>query len=175
LAGLLVLAVGLGLLLRNNLGFENAILHTDNSSTAKVSSNQGHVTAFKAASKDIIHHPLGSGVGSAGPQSVYNNHPGRIAENYFLQIGQEAGILGMALFITIGAALAWVLYARHGEPLALALLASLIGLSFVNLLSHAWSDDTLAYIFWGLAAIALAPILTDSHKQKNAKKIPKKA
>jgi hypothetical protein len=37
----------------------------------------------------------------------------------------------------------------------LSLLASLIGISFVNLLSHAWADDTLAYLWWGLAGIAI--------------------
>ncbi|HET7827657.1 MAG TPA: O-antigen ligase family protein [Candidatus Saccharimonadales bacterium] len=171
LAGILIVMAALTFGLRNNLTFENAIFHTDRVSTAKESSNQGHETAFKLAIKDIEHHPLGSGVGTAGPQSVYNNHPAKIAENYFLQIGQEAGIIGLVLFIAICAALGQMLYERRADPLALALFASLIGLSLVNLLSHAWSDDTLAYVWWGLAGIALAPILAGSSKPKNAKKI----
>jgi hypothetical protein len=162
----------LGAALRNNLELENAILHTDRNSTAAMSSNQGHVSAFKSAAKDIVHQPQGGGVGSAGPQSVYNNHPARIAEDYYLQIGQEAGIAGMVLFIAICAAIAKQLYERRADPLAMALFASLIGVSIVNLLSHAWSDDTLAYVWWGLAGIYLGPvILTDRHKRKNAKKI----
>jgi hypothetical protein len=40
--------------------------------------------------------------------------------------------------------------------LALVLFASFIGISFVNLLSHAWTDDTIAYIWWGLAGAAMA-------------------
>jgi hypothetical protein len=44
------------------------------------------------------------------------------------------------------------------------LLASLAGITFVNLLSHAWTDDTLAYLWWGLAGIALAPIITSRQK-----------
>jgi hypothetical protein len=170
----LLIAAILSFALRNNLGFENAIFHTDRNSKIAISSNEGHSAAAKAAVKDIAHHPLGSGVGTAGPQSVYNQNRARIAENYFLQIGQEAGVLGMLLFIAICAALAKLLYDKRSDPMALALFASLIGLSLVNLLSHAWSDDTLAYVFWGLAAIALAPaIITDKHKRKNGQKIKK--
>jgi hypothetical protein len=37
------------------------------------------------------------------------------------------------------------------------LFASLIGITLVNLLLYAWSDDTLSYIWWGLAGIAMVP------------------
>jgi O-antigen ligase len=172
LGGLLLIAVLLGIALRNNLSFENFIFHTDKVSKISVSSNQGHSAAFKAAARDIVHHPLGSGVGTAGPQSVYNHKPARIAENYFLQIGQEAGLAGLLLFVAIVIMLGKTLFERKLEPLALILFASLIGLSFVNLLSHAWADDTLAYLWWGLAGIALSPvIITNRHNQKNAEKI----
>jgi hypothetical protein len=155
--GLVILLVVLGIALRNNLTVENYLFHTDKVSKIDTSSNEGHSAAFKAAARDIIHHPLGSGVGTAGPQSVYNNHPARIAENYYMQIGQEAGLVGMVLFITICVLVARSLYLLKSDPLTIGLFASLIGLSIVNLLSHAWADDTLAYVWWGFAAIALAP------------------
>ena len=159
--------------LRNNHTFQDIFLHTDSSSQAAQSSNQGHSAAFKTAAKDIIHQPLGGGVGSAGPQSVYNNHQARIAENYFLQIGQESGVLGMLLFIAICISIGKMLYERRADPLALALLASLIGLSLVNFLSHAWEDDTLAYVWWGLAAIALAPAILKPRKQDGSRRLQK--
>jgi len=174
--GLVILAAAAALSLRNNHTFQDVFLHTDSASKIAQSSNQGHSAAFKAAAKDIVHQPLGRGVGTAGPQSVYNDKPARIAENYFLQIGQEAGILGMLLFIAITVLVGKMLYERRADPLALALFASLIGISFVNLLSHAWSDDTLAYIWWGLAAIALSPvIIADRHNQKKWPKNQKPA
>ena len=156
--------------LRHNTTFEDAFLHTDHKSQVLTSSNQGHSAAFKDAAHDITHQPLGSGPGSAGPASVYNNHPPRIAENYFLQIGQETGIIGMGLFIAINVLVGQLLWMRRADYLSLALFGSLIGLTLVNLLSHAWADDTLAYVWWGLAGIALAPAIIDSsHKHKNAK------
>ena len=167
---LVVLVCAAGLLLRNTTTFQDDILHTDNQSQASESSNQGHSAAFKAGVHDIVHQPLGGGVGTAGPASIYNNHPGRIAENYFLQIGQEAGVVGMGLFIAINIMVGLKLWRQRREPLALALFASLVGLSFVNMLSHAWTDDTLAYIWWGLAGISLSPVILNHKGNNSAKK-----
>ncbi|HET9721493.1 MAG TPA: O-antigen ligase family protein, partial [Candidatus Saccharimonadales bacterium] len=129
LVALIVLGGVVAINLRNNTSFESVVLHTQHGSKALRSSNQNHVSAFKMASKDVIHQPWGRGVGTAGPQSVYNNGRSRIAENYFLQIGQEAGILGLALFIAICIYLGKLLYEQRAAPLALALLAALIGLT----------------------------------------------
>jgi len=102
---------------------------------------------------------LGDGPGTAGPASYYNQgHPVRIAENYFVQVGQETGWLGLALFLLINVGVAALLYVKRDDPLALSLFASLIGLTLINLFSHAWADDTLAYVWWGLAGVALAPL-----------------
>jgi hypothetical protein len=49
-------------------------------------------------------------------------------------------------------------------------LASLIGISVINLVSHAWMDDTLSLLWWGLAGIALAPaIIKGKHYEKQTK------
>jgi O-antigen ligase len=156
--GLVILGGILAWALRNNTSLESVLYHTNHTSKIALSSNEGHSAAFKSAARDIYHQPLGRGVGTAGPASVYNyQHAGRISENYFLQIGQEAGLAGMVLFIAICVTTALALWKKRADPLALALFASLIGITFVNLLSHAWTDDTLAYVWWGLAGIALAP------------------
>lgn len=140
---------------------ENIFLHTQANSAIKSTSDQGHITALKSGIKDMIHQPLGRGPGSAGPASVYNsNHP-RIAENYYIQIGQETGWIGLVLFLLINVGTGYILWLRRNNKLALVLVASLIGISFINLFSHAWTDDTLAYIWWGLAGMAMVPIKAD--------------
>ena len=153
--GLIALS-GLMFSLRHNTRVENVLFHTQTHSVVKTTSDQGHTEALKSGLSDLVHEPLGNGPGSAGPASVYNNHPARIAENYYIQIGQELGWIGLVVFLLINAYLACMLWLRRGDALALSLLASLIGISFINLLSHAWTDDTLAYIWWGLAGIAIA-------------------
>jgi len=153
-----VLLLGLAAVAHNNARFENVFLHTQQHSASPTSSNQGHLTALKSGLHDISHQPLGKGTGSAGPASVYNNHPARIAENYYIQIGQELGFIGLGLFLLINVGVGYLLWLRREDTLALCLLASFIGISFVNLLSHAWTDDTLAYLWWGLAAIAMVNV-----------------
>ncbi len=165
LAGVVVLA-GFGLAVRHNPRYQNVVFHTETNTTAIQSSNQGHVSALQTGLRDIAHQPLGRGTGTAGPASVYNNHQTRIAENYFLQIGQEVGLVGLTLFVLITGAVGYLLWSHRADPLALSLFASLVGLSVINLLAHAWADDSLAYIWWGFAGIAMAPraILADRVK-----------
>ncbi|MGC1177228.1 MAG: O-antigen ligase family protein [Candidatus Saccharimonadales bacterium] len=158
IACLLVVSAALVVGLHHNARFQNFVFHTQDHSAVKISSNEDHFSALKSGLRDVIHEPLGRGPGTAGPASIYNTgHPARIAENYYVQIGQETGWLGLSLFVLIVAGVGYLLWLRRDHSLALALFASLIGLSFVSLLSHGWTDDTLAYVWWGLAGIAMAP------------------
>ena len=70
----------------------------------------------------------------------------------------------MVLFVAICVLVGRELWRHRSEQLAKILLASLVGITFVNLLSHAWTDDTLSYLWWGLAGICLAPrLVKDKH------------
>lgn len=160
--GVAVILTGVFLLLQNNAAFQNAVLHTEDNSQVAVSSNDAHLSAIQESFDDVVAQPLGDGPGTAGPASVYNTEqPARIADNYYLQIAQETGWLGLALFLCIIALVGWELYLRaKNSRLALALCASLAGIVFINLLSHAWVDPTLACVWWSLAGIALAAPIT---------------
>lgn len=156
LAGLVVIGAVAFVMLKNNVRLQNELLHTQSNSIG-TTSNQGHASAVKQGVVDVLHQPLGDGPGTAGPASEYNTkQPTRIAENYYIQIAQETGWLGLVLFVSILVLVGVELYQRSGEsPLMLMLVASFIGIAFVNMLSHAWTDDTLAFLWWGLAGIAL--------------------
>lgn len=145
------------LVFRSNTHFQNFVLHTQTNSAVKHTSNEGHLQALEDGVDEVGHDPLGNGPGTAGPASYYNNHKERIAENYYVQIAQETGLPGLILFLLINVGVGYLLFLRRDDPLALSLFASLIGLTFINLLSHAWTDDTLAYVWWGLAGVAMAP------------------
>lgn len=153
-----VFCVGIYIGRDNNL-IQNTLFHTDETSQSENSSNDARLGSIQTGMSDILQEPWGQGVGTAGPASVYNSgNEGRIAENYYLQIGQEMGVLGLAVFISLQAIVAAELlrlYRREGDMFALGLFAAFLGLFVVNILNHAWADDTLAYVFWGLAGIAL--------------------
>jgi hypothetical protein len=181
-AAAIIIIAGICIVFRNNTRFENITFHTQTHSLSPQSSDQNHDSALRTGINQLLHQPLGRGPGSAGPASVYNNHPPRIAENFFVQVGQETGWVGLVLFVTINAGVGYLLWLGRKSSLALSLFASLIGLTIVNQLSHAWADDTLAYVWWGLAGIALAtlPHSPDSidvpfNKPSTHKQVDKKA
>jgi O-antigen ligase len=152
----LVLAVGV-LTLRTNDTVQNFVFHSSEHSPSTVSSNAGRAYALQQGVNDALHHPLGRGPGTAGPASFRNDGElPRIAENYYLQLTQEVGLIGLALFIFLNVAVAQELLRRRQDLLSVVLLASLIGLSVVNMFSHAWADDTLGMLWWGLAGIAIS-------------------
>ena len=156
-AALAVIAGGSFLWLRHNDRFENTFFHTDRQSRSVESSNQARGSALEQGLRDVVREPFGEGPGTAGPASAHNTgHPARIAENYYLQIGQESGWLGLGLFAAINIVIARQLWERRTGALPLVLLASLVGITIINMLSHAWTDDTLAILWWSLAGSALA-------------------
>jgi hypothetical protein len=148
---------------------QNTLFHTDQTSQTS-SSNAQRSLALRQGLHDIEQEPLGRGPGTAGPASARNNGQARLAENYYLQLGQEVGVIGMVIFIVINILIGWQLW-RRTDLLASVLLASLVGITVINLISHAWADDTLSLLWWGLAGAALAQpvILKRKHHEQKAK------
>lgn len=143
---------------RDNQFVQKTVFHTDETSLSPQSSNEQRAGALQQGLRDVVSEPFGRGPGSAGPASFRNDHPERIAENYYLQIGQETGWVGLLLFLAIIAQTAVMLWQRRQSMLAKVLLASLAGIMLVNFLSHAWADEIIAILWWGLAGLAIASI-----------------
>lgn len=157
ITAIVLLALGFGLT-RNSSSVQDVVLHVNSShSTTKQTSNLGHLSTFKQSLTTIAHQPFGRGPGTAGQASWYNNgHDTRNTESYLAQIGEEFGWLGLGLFLLILFKTAEQLWLRRSQPLAIGLLASLVGLTFVSLFSYTFSDDTLAFVWWGLAGLLAA-------------------
>lgn len=131
-----------------------AILHT---SPTDVSSNKGsNVAHWEATSRgisDVVRHPLGSGPGSAGPASFYNASGSNLSENYYVQIAQEVGIIGLALFIAINVLTIVPIVRRGRDLLPAALTASFFGIALINFFLHGWADDPTSLTWWALAGL----------------------
>lgn len=175
----IILAGGLGIILlvgtsaylaRNDSFVQNTLLHTSSTSKSPESSNAGRSRAIKESTREVLHEPFGRGPGSAGPASLRNNKPARIAESYYLQLGQELGWLGLGLFLAINALVAMMLWERRANSLARILLASFVGITIANMVAHVWMDDTISLLWWGLAGIALAPNLLHKSSQQSVRK-----
>lgn len=114
-------------------------------------SSEAHGQAAIAGAADAFSQPLGQGPGAAGPASFYAATP-KISENYYIQLAQELGFLGLGLFVAICVLVIRELRRRKGM-MPCVLLASFAGLSLINLFLHGWADDPTAMTWWGLAGL----------------------
>ncbi len=159
-------------LIEHSYFVQNTILHTDQAKQQTSSSNSVRLTLMGDGLRQLEHDPLGNGPGSAGPASTRNTRASaRISENYFLQIGLEVGWVGLAVFLGILGLVFMELWYAHTSLLPRILLASFVGITFINLVSHAWTDDTLSFLWWGLAGIALGPGILEPKLKKHAKTV----
>jgi hypothetical protein len=133
----------------------NVILHENRDGGSLKSSNDGHLESLVDGTERMVRQPIGAGVGSTGSASLLTDSP-VIIENQYLFIAHEVGWAGLALFGALTYAVLRSLWQRRQDWLSLGVFASGIGLSAIGLLQPVWVDDTVAIIWWGLAAIALS-------------------
>jgi hypothetical protein len=134
-----------------------------------------HFNASKSGVTDVIHNPLGRGVGEAGPASFYqtDGEQPRIAENYYIQIAQEVSVLGVILFIGLLGVI--IRRLQITRPKAnLPLVSAVLGLSAVAMLLHTWADDPTAYVAWALLAVSLMT-KGETHERTTNKKAKRAA
>lgn len=117
-------------------------------------STDGHWSATWDGVERAVTAPLGGGAGVAGPASYYGDEP-RISENYYVQIAEEAGIVGLGIFV------AWVLvifrrlYDLRPDSLAIVLLCAGIGISAIGFWLHVWNDDPLSLTYFMITGLVL--------------------
>ena len=142
--------------LRHNDTFQNLVFHTNEKSTSVWSTNEQRIDSLNQSLKEVKEEPFGRGVGTAGPTSFRNKLASpRIAENYYIQLIQEIGVVGLIIFIVILALAAKELFSLRENNYAKAVLGTLGGLTVAGMFSHLWADDTVSYLFWGTMAIVV--------------------
>ncbi len=128
------------------------LLHGRYNDTSQVEgSDVGRTSSQRKAIAVIAREPWGHGLGTAGPASFRASQP-FITESWYLQIGLELGLVGLALFIVFCGNNV-VELVRLNSPLSLALAASIMGLSLTNLFLHAWADSTLGIMTFSLLGL----------------------
>lgn len=130
------------------------ILHEDPNEGNDVNSNDGHVQSLVESTQQVLGQPFGGGIGSTGSASLLGDRP-LIIENQYLFVAHEAGWLGLILFVIIYYLVLKQLWRKRSHWFELGVFASGVGLALIGLLLPVWVDETVALIWWGLAAIAL--------------------
>jgi hypothetical protein len=142
--------------LSHNQKLRNLVYH-QSLSTDTPSSDSQHVTSLQAGLHGVWAQPLGHGLGTAGP-ATFHSGAINIIENYYLQIGYEAGLAGLLLFLSCVTALLLALKSRTAWFAAMPTAAAVIGISLVALALPSWADSSTAFITWVTAgAVAGLP------------------
>lgn len=153
----IIMLLGTVYTMRDSYFVRNVIMHSDEA-TIQEDPNQLRIRFWQESVRSAIENPLGHGPGTAGIVSIRNHKQGTVLnENYYLQILYEVGVIGLILFILILVLMGQRLLklAKKNDYIAIALFASLLGLIFTNLLVHIWSNEAVAYTWWGLAGLAV--------------------
>ena len=153
-AAALVLAISLPHLSNSHWAYQLRHNTPGDSVSASDSTDSLHYQRLKEGIAKVARHPLGEGLTASGRASDLTGQS-FYTENFYLQIADQVGLEGLALFLAVILVAGWRL-AGNGSGLALPLLASLIGLSVMNLFSHTWSDGATALLWWGSAGLVLA-------------------
>ena len=164
LIALMVITGGLFYVARDTDFVSIVILHEDPNEGGQVNSNDGHLESFMEGLDRMLRQPLGAGVGSTGSASLLSDDS-IIIENHYLFVAHEVGWLGLVLFIGINGVVLWRLWLRRSDWLALGLLGSGLGIAAIGMLLPVWVDDTIALVWWGMAAVALAAPVRTVHKE----------
>jgi hypothetical protein len=122
-----------------------------------------HLASLQSGVSSVLAAPWGHGLGTAGP-TVFHTGTGRIIEDYYLQLGYEAGVVGMLLFIIALSLVSWrLLRQRTAQPHATALAGATLGISVNALVLPAWTDSTTCLVCWILIGLILAAQPPEAH------------
>ena len=147
--------IGGVLLARDTPFVTNVILHENPVGGSAVSSNDGHAASLIEGFDRMVAQPLGGGIGSTGSASLLGDNP-IIIENQYFFIAHEVGWVGLAIFLAIFVVIVLRLWHGRRDWMTLAVLASGVGIAAMAVLLPIWADDTVAIVWWGLAAAVLA-------------------
>lgn len=134
---------------------DNVVLHVNPADSGNVNSNDGHWTSLVAGVQTVISSPFGDGIGSAGSASLLGATP-VVVENQYLLVAHEAGWLGLVIYVALYAAVLWRLWQRKQSAWGLGVFAAGIAMGIVGLMLPVFADDTVAIVWWGLAAVLCA-------------------
>lgn len=140
--------------MRDQYVVQNVVFHSDEN-TQMTDSNNLHVKYAVDGIKGIASEPEGHGPGTAGLVSIHTKTEVVLTENYFIQIGYEIGVVGLALLLGIISYLLAQLW-KIKTTLASAQIASFFGISLCALLLLTWSNEAVAATWWLLAGVVIS-------------------
>jgi hypothetical protein len=126
--------------------------------TFSESSEGEHWGELKHGARSLLDHPQGYGVGNSGSTAGRYGVPPRAGESFYLEVGADTGIAGLALWVVFSVLVLHGLLVRAREPVAAGLFAAAAALSAIAVISDVWGSPWAAYLVWALAGAALTAV-----------------
>jgi hypothetical protein len=127
--------------------------------TFSESSEGEHWSELKHGARSLLDHPQGYGVGNSGSTAGRYGVPPRAGESFYLEVGADTGIAGLALWAAFSALVLHGLLVRaRAEPVAAGLFAAAAALSAIAVISDVWGSPWAAYLVWALSGAALTAV-----------------
>lgn len=169
IAGLLLLSFAL-YSVRDTSTFRGIVLKVDDKNAAtELDSDEYRLYFMKEGVKGVVDEPLGHGPGTAGIVSIHNGADGQLTENYYIQIAYEVGVIGLMVFVAIWLTVIKLLLGQKLTFMSSALLASTAAYAFMAMVMHLWTNEAVAFAWWGLAGLTIS--LGNSHNKTPKKRV----
>jgi hypothetical protein len=130
-------------------------------------SSRSHAAELRHGARSLVEHPQGYGVGNSGQTARRFDVPLRAGESFYLELGADTGVAGLALWLAFSALVLYALFTRarsssspFDRRLAGGLLAATAALSAIAVLSDVWGGPWAAYVVWSLSGAALTALET---------------
>ncbi len=123
-------------------------------------STASHLRNLRDGIKVVLRHPQGFGLGNAGVTAFRTGVRPEAGESTYTELGVEAGLLGMLLFLGWNIALVLQLGRREA-----GLAATLVAVLVLGLQTDVIGVHWLAFILWALAGAAVTSWRRGRHQQ----------
>jgi hypothetical protein len=132
------------------------------SATFSDPSEQSHLAEVRAGGRSLLDHPQGYGVGNSGETAARFHVAPRAGESFYLELGADAGVGGLALWLlfTLLTFSGLVAVVRSGgstyvRRFAAGTLAAGISIALLAVISDVWGAPWLSYVLWWFSGSAL--------------------
>jgi len=116
-------------------------------------STSAHFNFAKQGLQLAMEHPMGMGLGTVGPASV--RFQKLLTENWFLQIADEMGVIGLLIFLGILFFISKKLLADKTNLRKVGLFLGLLGICVAGLFTHSFEETTTALLLFGFVGIGI--------------------
>jgi O-antigen ligase len=120
-------------------------------------SARSHLAELARGMQSLLTHPQGYGPGNSGQTALRSGVPLRAGESFYLEVGADLGLVGLALWFVVSLLVLRDLFRRaRSAPapvrsLAAGVFAAMCGLSAVAVVSDVWGSPWPTYVLWWLA------------------------